>query len=520
MAAAELERTFGVLTKSDSAAAAAILLLALDAPRADIRQGALTALLARRDKPFQLDLLARWDTADERFRSTITGHPGRLSAGLRQAIADPARGLFDAACDVILATNDYDLAPTLIAACEHGGTKVEKAGQVLLTLVDRLYEEWMAGDDREHDRNPLLLRNHALFALEKSIERYDSHQASAPVEALLAIADPTSDVLRNILTNPRRSAHRAVVDQLIRSRRPGVTRLLLGYLDESQAPPVIAHVLSCRDDLPFLRSLLRRVAGELSLAARANLKRIDNLRWLERRSDLLGQLGDAEQAALVQLIVGSGMHRLKALEALQLVLDCCGPQARRAASGALTDFQGAQANQVVLDHLADPDPIVQARLVGQLREKNIPTALSLLLERVDSPYPEVRRAVSESLAEFSFQRYLAAFDALSEEARKTTGALVRKIDATAIGALAEELASSSRTRKIRAIAISECLEAAGELLGPIAQLLVDDDPVVRQAADSALRRLKSAHQRVESPGLGTVWTGDGVFPGSLPQEAL
>ena len=37
---------------------------------------------------------------------------------------------------------------------------------------------------------------------------------------------------------------------------------------------------------------------------------------------------------------------------------------------------------------------------------------------VDSPHAVVRKAARESLAEFSFRRYLAAFDMLDEEVRQ------------------------------------------------------------------------------------------------------
>jgi HEAT repeat protein len=243
--------------------------------------------------------------------------------------------------------------------------------------------------------------------------------------------------------------------------------------------------LAGRDDEPLVRGALRTLRDEPS-AARAHLKRIESIRWLERRPELLLRFSDDEQAAAVTMIVASGMPRLKALDALKIVLDAGSAAARRAAAAALAEFPGAQANQMVLARLDDRDPVVQAALVAQLRERGIPTALALLLERVDSPHAEVRQAAAESLAEFRFERYLAAFDTLSDEARTSTGALVRKIDKTAIEGLAKELASNSRPRRLRALEAAPYLDAVADLSGPLMKLLVCEDAIVRAAAQELL----------------------------------
>ena len=95
--------------------------------------------------------------------------------------------------------------------------------------------------------------------------------------------------------------------------------------------------------------------------------------------------------------------------------------------------------------LADPDPQVQANVIPQLRGRGIPGVLPSLMELVESPYTVVRKAARESLAEFSFKRFVAAFDMLDEDVRRSTGLLVKKVNVQSVSLLNDELKSPIRS---------------------------------------------------------------------------
>ena len=129
------------------------------------------------------------------------------------------------------------------------------------------------------------------------------------------------------------------------------------------------------------------------------------------------------------------------------------PAGRRAAVEALAEFNGAEANALVIKVLEDPDPAVQAMAVEQSappRDTGRDDAAARSCWRVH--HLAVRRR--KSLAEFTFKRFVGAFDMLDEEVRRSTGLLVKKIDPQAIPQLRLELHSRSRTRRLRAAAIS------------------------------------------------------------------
>jgi HEAT repeat protein len=159
---------------------------------------------------------------------------------------------------------------------------------------------------------------------------------------------------------------------------------------------------------------------------------------------------------------------------------------RRAAALALAAFTGAEANALAMRALADDDPHVQAAVLSQIRNRGIPGALPKLIEMIDSPHEVIRDAAQGSLGEFSFRRFLAAYDMIDEEVRRSTGMLVKKIDPTTIPMLKEQLSSKSRTRRLRSLSLAATIDAVDELGDMIIGLLSDGDHLVRGEAARAL----------------------------------
>jgi HEAT repeat protein len=184
----------------------------------------------------------------------------------------------------------------------------------------------------------------------------------------------------------------------------------------------------------------------------------------------------------------SGIPRLQAFSVVEHVLRHGNTGGRRQAAAALAEFQGADANALALKALEDPDPHVQATAALQVRSRGIPGAMGRLLELAESRHGVVRRAVRESLAEFSFPRFLATFDMLEDEARRNTGMLVKKIDPETVPRLADELTSKMRTRRLRGLDIARTIDAVDPLETEILGLLEDEDHMLRAGAAAALAR--------------------------------
>jgi len=179
------------------------------------------------------------------------------------------------------------------------------------------------------------------------------------------------------------------------------------------------------------------------------------------------------------------------LQCLAEVLGWGKPAARRAAAQSLTEFDNPQSTALVLKHLDDPDPEVRAHLLVQLRPRNVPGALAKLIAMADCPEPVVREALRRALPEFSVETFLANFDEMDEITRSTAGLLVRKIDCQIADKLRAEMQVLSPVRRRRAVLAAQAMGAVADLEDTIAQLINDEDHMVRIAAAAALAQGKS-----------------------------
>jgi len=475
------------LAKTRNEAVAPALLATLDSPHAAIAEAAVKAIFDRRSPTGMREIIRRMDTLGERWKEIINERRGRMPAPLRDALLGGDDRMCANACLAIDWFREYDLTPALVNACEDTASRHnDLAGATLLKLAELLYEELCQPRDYNDRRDPQMVRQHVVATLERSAFRFASHKRTEPVEAFLMLVGRDNATLKKILLDPHDGCYLPVVNVLLHSKRPGVLRLVLSFLEDPDAPSAAITAISRRGDREFVEKLLKKLGPEPSVTARTNLKRLKSIAWVRSGTELLGELDEASQHAAVQMVMASGMKRLDTFALVEFLLIEGRGGGRRAAARALESFQGAAANDLVQRMLHDDDPQVQAEIVAQLRPRGIHGALTILIDMVDSPYEVVRRAARDSLEEFSFHRFLAAFDMLEEDARATTGRLVKKIDPQTIPTLAREMESQSRTRRIRALAVAAAIGAVMELERTILERLEDEDHLVRVEAVRAL----------------------------------
>jgi hypothetical protein len=487
-----LATTFGLLAKTENEAAIEVLLPALDSPQPAIQEGALVALLHRPGPAGGREILRRVPTMSPRWKSIIGQHHGRMTGALRDAVLDADANRCRNGCQAAVWFREYDLIPTLLAVLQgRGGRHADVAAGSLLGLTERLYDELAGTSQRSDRRDPHLVRRHVVNSLEAAVGHYGQHKRPEVIEAFLLLASRDNVTLKLILQSPRHPALAPVIETLTRSPRKGVIRLLLAYLDDPHVPPGALEAIAHREDMTFLQYLLRKIGREPSSAVAQNLKRMDSIAWLRSGQTQWRELDDAAQHAMVRLLMASSIPRPQVFAVLEKVLVHGKGGGRREAARALAAFPGAAANALAMKFLYDPDPHVQAPIVGQLRGRGLPGILPELVKMVDSPHAVVRKAARESLSEFSFRRYLAAFEMLDEQVRQNTGRLVRKIDPHTVPLLREELHSPMRTRRLRAVAIARLIDVVEPLEPIILDLLEDTDHMVRTAAAAALARSHS-----------------------------
>ena len=345
-----------------------------------------------------------------------------MTPALREAILDSDRQMRVNGCEAAVSFRQYDLIPTLLNALEDTSQpQAAILGQTLMDLADQLCRDLAASRQSGKHRELQMARAQAVVSLELSIHRYGKHRRREVVEVLALLAHRDNATLKQILRNPYHPAFLALVEALSRSTRGPILRLLLSYLEDPKAPSAALSVMAKRRDLDFAKHLLRKIGRDPSPDVAQNLKRIESVVWAQGGGELLDHLDDLAQEAAVRLVMLSGIPRASAFTVIEHLLLRGGPGGRRAAAEALEQFHGAEANALAIEALDDDDPEVQAIVLGQLRGRGIAGTLGRLVGMLDSPQTIVRRAARRSLAEFTFPRFLATYDLLDDESRRSTG---------------------------------------------------------------------------------------------------
>ncbi len=482
-----VEETLRLLSETANEAAVPVLLAALDLPDRAIQDGAMTAILSRRRGAGSRVLVERWGRLSERWKQQIGEHPRQIAPAVRDAILSRDGELCANGCEALLSIREFELIPALVTAIEEPGNPyATMVAETLLSVCELLQEEIFGPSAKRRLRTPTRVRQQVLPSLERAVDRYEQHRHREVVEAFLMLTNHENALLKQVLCEPRHPAYLVITEILRHSPRVAIIRLALNLLESRFAPTIALQIVSHRRDRPFIRQLLQRFTNTSTDHLRANLHRVESIRWLQDDLSELDTLTEDEQEAAVYVAMASGMDRIAAFDVIAYVMRHGRVGGRRAASRALAEFGGADANKLVLDGLHDGDPHVQANVVVQMRERGIPGAISRLIQLLDSPHNVVAKAAQSCLGEFNFNRYVTVFDLMEDDIRRSTGLLVMRVDSGAMTQLAEELKARTRTRRLRGLEVAMAMGAVERVEPLIIGLLEDSDHFVRTEAARTL----------------------------------
>ena len=484
---AGLNDTFQLLTKTDNEAAVDVLAAGLDCPHRAIRDRALRSLLTRSSPKGHQEVFRRLPKLDKRCRSIISARPERLVRAATAALEIADEATCTAALEGILSFRLYDTIPALLALVkEKDNPNFDLAIRTVLRLTELFYQEFSDSRKRSKRNDLDNSRRRVTLALEEAAGRFNTHRRTEIIEAFLLVAKQQNVTLRRILRQPGERSQQAVVDVLSNSTRGGVIRVLLGFLEDPQMPNAVKDILAHRKDVKFLKNLFQKTGPRPSRSVTTTLARFDSFAWATLTDGLLKELDGTAQYNAVQLLMASSMNRDKLFEILEFLLLEGRVGGRRAAAQRLAEFEGPRAEELVVKALGDEDPVVRSHLIRQVRSRQIPGAMSLLIGMVGSPHEEVRQALREALPEFTLQHFLASFDKLADELLPTAAHLVGKIDVDVRPRLTEEMEGRSPVRRRRAVLAATAMGLASEMEQLIIKRLSDDDHMVRIVAAKAL----------------------------------
>jgi hypothetical protein len=479
-------QTIDVLNASDNLAALDLWVEVLLTGPPDLQDLALERILTRRHREYMFRVVTVFDRLAERHRWRIITEGLHLSSAIRRAYLDPDSVVYQNACELICLLPDYDQAPLLLGSLTETGSRKDDAAAIFEHLISRLAEELELPVGRRSLHDVERIRDSFLDTLATGLRRYPQHKVDAIPLGILVLSDDSSQEVRNVARDTDHPGYSAILSVLRHHDHPRVLRwvyLLLGLPD----PPVaLLNIISARDDGPFLDYLLDQAAMIAEVPVQRSLRRVTQIGWLSPSHDYWTSATEARQAAGVVFCVHTGLPLDQRLAFLDFVLTSGSPAARRAAAAGLALIPGADANQMVLQCLEDRDPSVQLAAVQQLRKRQIPNAMGLLLPKLDSTDSRIAKAVRDEFAEYRFERYLGTFDRLSDPSRTQVGRAIFRIDPKSRTAMIEHLSAPERNHRIRAIRAIRTLRLVDEFLGEALELLDDEDRVVVREAMETL----------------------------------
>ena len=349
-----LETTFAVLSQTGNESAVDLLIAALDSSDRDIQTGAVRTLLHRSSLVGKRELVRRWNELSERWKTLVADRPGRMSGAVRDAILSSDARLRTNGCDAVLWTRDYDLVPVLVTAAEDkSNPEAELAAQTLVTLCEMLREDLAAPRRSGRGRDPRCLSvdrpapgaGGAAFRAASSRRDLGGFSPAGRLRQPGAEGDTAGSAQSGLSGADRHSQSQPTARHHAPAGR---------FLGRSPCASAVHQVLSHRQDVSFLRLLLKHVGQDPSPGVRANLRRIKSFSWLQGDLTILSAFHDDEQRSVVQLLLASGLNRLDVFAVLKYLLQRGNPRCRQAVVAALADFRGAEANALILQTLADP----------------------------------------------------------------------------------------------------------------------------------------------------------------------
>ncbi len=483
----EYSKTIEFLAKTGNQAAVEALIPGLDSRFPEVQQAALQALLDRRDPLGQQAILERLDFNNPVWNELLEHKHGRLSQALRDAVLGDSLDDCERACQAIVRYREYDLVPVLITAAEAVDTESsEIAAPTILELSKSLYDDLTRQRDYSDRRDPQFVRRIAVGHLEQSAERYPQHRSAEIMESYLILAKRDNALLQTVLYNAQHPCYLPFLEILANAKHVGVIRLLLEFLDSNQTPAAILSTIAQRADRGFVRRLIGRWRDHATPAMRNSIRRLDNIPWGRVEAGIFDRLEEADQVAVLDLLLASGMPREELFAVVSFFLTQGTKASRHAAMQALADFSGPEADALVTSCLQAKDPVTVIAAISQARARNLTACVPQIIALAESPDEDIRQAVFDNMPEFHFERYWAGFDLMDEKTRKANGALVKRVDPSYFKRLQEELCSTKRSRRIKAAALTEAMQLAPRVEEHLIEYLQDEDELVREAMAEAI----------------------------------
>lgn len=502
--ASSITKTFDLLAQSRNSNAINALILALDVEDELIREQAVFALLQQQSTRGLVEVIRRYATHSPGVRKLLESHSQALDTAIRQCLLHGSRELQYCGLEFVRLNHDFRQIPALVELFQNKrlvNHQPDRVTRTLRHLVGRLYEHFL---DRSVDsiysrsflKNAKAIRREILSALMQAagqLQEFD--QPEEIMESLLILGNVDDAAIRKILWHSDPETRRLAELVLRESRHVGVMQLICDFTGVSYPNTKALEALAERQDPEFIAHLLRWLPEHPSELQQTNFRQIGQVAWLNAEQQDFSRIPPVLQCAVIRLISLLDLDMASKKQAQRWMLQHGTPAAKEAAIGMLRNPDPTEVAEMVLENLDSEDPIQQAWATCQLRAQHVPDAMNLLIEKIDSPLEEVRKAARQELASFDVDFVLEHFEEFSPQVCPSVGKLLMKLDPRCPLGFSRAMAHPLKKRRIQAARCAQALQLQGELVPALVALTEDSDDLVRRTSAEILATINTSAAR-------------------------
>ena len=486
-----IEKTVRFLAKSPNPSAVDLLRFLLDDIDGEVREKALEGLYMKKIPEILLELFYLISKDEERWLSLSFMTPERLSRVTEKAIRSDKLELVRQGCDMAVRNKLYETLPAVVSMLEVPKPEwVDLSAKIILELATCFYNELAdAASDLER-RNMDRRREWFASQLEDSVRRYSIHRRIEPVKAFLLVTKRNYPFLLGVLGDVHSMVCKTIIDLLQNNQEGSYYRLLLGFIDDANAPPVIDLILTAKEDPKFIHNLLKMVGNNPGQTTKDALKRFKEFCWIYPGNEAIPGYIEGLEANFVQLVANANMPRETTLAMFRMIFTLPSKEGRRAAVKAIRAFNGDDVNSILMTVWNDPDPQVCSEVLHILKSRRVKEVDQLIMQNYDHPSEIVRKTIYDLMPEFRIEAFFQKLDQMTENMANTLGVVIKSVDPNTRKRIDQEITSAIPIRRRIAVDTTRYMKLASEYEDELIGISESDDEIeVRIAACMALSQV-------------------------------
>lgn len=482
-----LDKTFTLLSKRSSPDALEALEAASEVPILPVQMRAVKELLKKKTAETQVNLLRKWKSFLPSVKSEIEQKKGVLEKSVHRALSQNDVLLQQQTLEFVVGTSDYSQIGTLLQLLQQKDHPLQK--QLVIAerqLVDSMFDQLQQPQASQALSGPetqelIHLQNQVVSQLNGLIPTLDdSACADFVIESLLILGAPEEVQLGQIFTRGSKYLRKMTGEMLQESKHPGVMQFIVDSMGVSSPETQILEVIQHRTDPEFVNHFLTELPEKMNANQVNNFRKIRNLDWINPEESHLEEILPALHLPFLRMLNSCSLGADDMIGAQKWLIENSGPEVRLAATEVLMSLDNRSMSDMFEQTLDSTDPNLQAWATSQLRYQNIPNRYELLLDRIDSEIPEVRKSAREELKGFTLEMMLSQFEGYSLNTNRQGGVLLKKLDPQFIPKLTQKICSTRATEKIRAANCAYALGVHVEVFPALMTLLTHPDTTVRR----------------------------------------